>query len=259
MFPCKWEAGAAPDIASTFSPTYNITPSSSPSGPSTSGSGSGGSSNTGAIAGGVIGGIGALAIFAALVYFCWYRPKRRQHYITDGKLEKSEISAPSPENPSQAEDEPHLNKAELANTQRHELEGSVGPSKGPAVFEMPAREEVATELRATNNDAQELLTPETTSDAPQSPQQGEFPWRKRVSDGEANSPSPLGSPGSPGSGMEGMVSPVSSPGLPSPIPSPTNIPSSVPSPLPSPPPIVQPQPQKAIRADLITADSSQVS
>ena len=238
VFPCQWEADATPDIVSTFSPVYNITPSASPTGPPTAGSSSGGSSNTGAIAGGVVGGIAALVIIAALVYFCWWRPKRRQHYTTDGKLEKSDISAPSPESHSIARDDPHSNKAELGNTQRHELEGSAGPSKGPAVFEMPAREEVATELRATNDNAHEMLTPETMSDVPQ----GGFPWRKSILDGGVDSPSPLGSPGSPGSGLEGMVSPVSSPspGLPSPIPSPTMIPSSVPSPLPSPPPVLRP-------------------
>jgi hypothetical protein len=251
VFPCQWEADATPDIVSTFSPTYNITPAASPSGHSTPGTSSGGSSNTGAIAGGVVGGIVALTIIAVLVYFCWWRPRRRQHYTTDGKLEKSEISAPSPENPSLTQDDPHLTKAELGNTQRHELEGSAGTSKGPAVFEMPAREEVATELRATNNNAHEMLTPETTSEAPL----GEFPWRKSVQNGEGNSPSPLGSPGSPGSGLEGMVSPInsSSAGLPSPVPSPSMIPSSVPSPLPSPPPVVQPQPQKAVRPNLIAA------
>ncbi|KAG0650065.1 hypothetical protein D0Z07_3295 [Hyphodiscus hymeniophilus] len=252
VFPCRWDAFSTPDIASTFSPTYNITPPSSPNNDIPPTGKSKGSSNTGAIAGGVVGGLLALAIGAALLYFCWWRPKRRQHYTTDGKLEKSGLNPPS-QDPDQSEtagNEPHLTKAELANTQRHELEGSVGllngsagPSKGPMVFEMPAREEVASELRATNENAHEMLTPETAaSDAGLA----EFPWRRSVMAGATNSPSPLGSPGSPGSGREGIVSPVSSPspGLPSPIPSPSMIPSAAPTPLPSPPPVQHPQPQR---------------
>jgi hypothetical protein len=174
-----------------------------------------------------------------LLYFCWWRPKRRQDYTTDGQLEKPELPASSAESPDPIGHDPHLTKAELDNTQKHELEGSraaapVGLSKGNAVFEMPAREEVASELRAGTT-AHEILTPDTlNSEAPL----GEFPWRKSGS--ETNSMSPVGSPRSLGSprilGMEGIVSPVStSTGLSSPISSLSMFPGSVPSPLPSPP------------------------
>jgi hypothetical protein len=90
VYPCQWEANATPEIVSTFSPTYNITPVVSPNNNSTS-SGMKSSSNTGAIAGGVVGVLAALAIAAALSYFYWWRPKRHQHYTTDGKLEKPAI------------------------------------------------------------------------------------------------------------------------------------------------------------------------
>lgn len=114
------------------------------------------------------------------------------------------------------------------------------------------RQAILRQGRATNGNAHELSTPESTSEVPQ----GEFPWRSVVAEGGANSPSPLASPGSLASQkLDGIVSPVSSPspGLPSPIPNP----SMIPSPLPSPLPVVQPQPQRHIRPDLITADSSQ--
>ena len=146
--------------------------------------------------------------------------------------------APLPINPALALDDPHLNKAELGNTQRTsgvpELEGSAGrPSQGPAVFEMPVREEVASELRATNNNAHEMLTPDTSSVAAQAG----FAWRTSLPEGGPQSPTPLESPG-----LQDIVSPLgsSSPGSPSPIPSLSMAASSVPSPLPSPPPVAQP-------------------
>lgn len=245
VFPCQWTANAQPDIVSTFSPTYNITPEAAPgssNGTSTPHK-SAGKSSAGPIAGGVVAGIAGLAIVAALVYFFWWRPKRRRHYTTDGEL---------PEKPHAASVDPHLNNAELGNTQSQygmpELQGTVGGiSEG--VFEMPAREEVAKEMRATI-DAQEMPTPETVSEATG----GGFPWRRSIQS-ETQSPSPLSSPG-----LQDRFSPMSSPSpdrdLPSPIPSPSMIPSSVPSPLPSPPPVMQPQPQRVVRPVLNTVDSS---
>ena len=259
VYPCRWEANATPDIASTFSPVYNITPPAGPtSGNTTSNNPSKHSSNTGAIAGGVVAGIVALVIFAALIFFFWWRPKRRQHYTTDGETPKK--LPPSPEDTAPSQDDPHLNNAELANTTRAELEGcKAGPSQ-TAIFEMPAREEVASELRAMDTDAHELSTPDATPETASGRPQSGFPWRRSVPEGGAQSPSPVVSPETPGSfGVTSRVSPMSSPspGLPSPIPSPSMIPSDVPSPLPSPPPVVHPQPQKpATRPDLSAIDSS---
>lgn len=240
VFPCQWQNDVKPEISSIFSPTYNITTvvGSGSSNTSSTSHKSKGSSNTGAIAGGAVAGVVALAIIVAiLIYFFWWKPKRREHYTTHG--EKTEMLAPPPDNHNS-------NKAELGNTQRisgvPELEGSAGAEH---IFEMPAREEVASEMRATI-DAQEMATPEAMS---VTSQKG-FPWRMSVTEG-GQSPSPLSSPG-----FEGNFSPMSSPspGLPSPIPSPTMIPSSVPSPLPSPPPVVQPQPRRILRSDLNTVD-----
>ena len=251
VFPCQWVANAKSDIASTFSPIYNITPAAG-SGPSTSSSSathSGGSPSAGPIAGGVVGGILALSIGAVLFYCFYWKPKKRsQDYLTHG--EKSEMLAPLPENPALAYDDPHLTKAELASNQRRsdvpELEGSGG---GPShIFELPAREETASEMGAPNGNRHEMATPETTSEIGQTG----FPWRMSFLEGRTKSPSSLGSPG-----LGSITSPVSSPSpMPSPLPSPSMIPSSVPSPIPSPPPVVHPQPQRVIRPDLKTADSS---
>jgi hypothetical protein len=245
VFPCQWTGIDKPEVVSTFSPSYNITPEVGPG--SSNGTGtahkSGGKSSAGPIAGGVVAGIAGLAIVAALVYFFWWRPKRRQHYMTDGEL---------PEKPPTATVDPHLNNAELGNTQSQsgmpELQGTLG-GVSEGVFEMPAREEVAKEMRATI-DAQEMPTPETVSEATG----GGFPWRRSVQS-EPQSPSPLSSPG-----LQSRFSPMSSPSpdrdLPSPIPSPSMIPSSVPSPIPSPSTIAQPQPQRVARPVLNTVDSS---
>ena len=222
VFPCKWAANTAPDIASTFSPTYTMTLNTPPDVSTTPTSKHKSSSNAGAIAGGTLGGLGTLAIAAALLYLCWWRTKRRQHYTTNDTIDKKPKVPALPSGEALGtEGEPHITNAELANTQRHELEGSAGPSKvGLTLFELPAREDVASELRA-NNDAQEILTPDT-SEAPQSPQsQGEFPWRRSVRETGMNSPSPLGSPETPGSGTAGLVSPVSIPGLVLPLPAPS--------------------------------------
>jgi hypothetical protein len=173
-----------------------------------------------------VGGIAGLAIIIALVYFFYWRPKRRQDYTNNG--EKSEMFAPLPANPALALDDPHLNNAELGNTQRTstipELEGSPG-----ALFEMPVKETAASEMRAIDSTVQEMPTPETVSEIGT----GGFPWRASVvSEGRGQSPSPLGSPGSPGS--QGKISPASSP---------------------SPPPLAQPQLQRIMRPNLKTADS----
>jgi hypothetical protein len=136
--------------------------------------------------------------------------------------------APLPPNPALALDNPHLNNAELGNTQRistvPELEGSPG-----AVFEMPVKETAASEMPAIDSTVQEMPTPETVSDITM----GGFPWRASVvSEGGGQSPSPLGSPGSPG--LQGKISSTSSP---------------------SPPPLTQPQPQRIVKPNLKTADS----
>jgi hypothetical protein len=223
VFPCQWEANINPDVVSIISPTYSVTPVTEPSSSNSTSNHSGGSANAGPIAGGIVGGIAGLAIIAALVYYFYWRPKRRQDYITNG--EKSEMFAPLPANPALALDDPHFNKAELGNTQRTsavpELEGSPG-----AFFEMPAKEAAAVEMRAIDTTAQEMPTPETVSDVAM----GGFPWRASVtSEGGGQSPSPLGSPGS-----HGRISPISSP---------------------SPQPLAQPQPQRIVKPNLKTTDS----
>jgi len=254
VYPSRWEADAKPEIVTIFSPSYGITPVPGP-GNSTDDStskSSKGKSNAGPIAGGVVGGLLFIAAVAAAVfYFCYWRSKRRQHYTTNG--EKSEMLAPLPDNPALALEDPHMTKAELANTQRMsnipELEGSGG---GPShVFEMPVREEVALEMRAPES-VHEMASPDTMSEVTAA-EGGGFPWRTSLTDRGAHSPSPLGSPG-----LQSISSPVSSPSLrfPSPIPSPSMIPSTVPSPVPSPPPVAQPQPQRFIRPNLNTIDSS---
>lgn len=233
--PCRWENEAKPEIISTFSPTYNLTPATQPGSSNSTGSGSKKSTNTGAIAGGVVGGIATIAVFTFLIWFCYWKPRREQHYTTEGeKAEK--VSLP---------DDPHATNAELGNNQTNsglpELVGTVG-GRTQGVFELPAREEVAKEMRATI-DAQELPTPDTVSEATH----GGFPWNER----SGQSPSPLSSPG-----LEGTFSPMSSPSPEpnSPVPSPSMISSVGQS--PSPPPVVQPQPQRVIRVPLHARNSS---
>jgi len=232
--PCQWDTISKPDIITTFSPTYNMTSvAGSPPPPSNNSTTkvSGGSSDIGAIAGGVVGGVLVSVIIAGLVFFfCYWKPKRRQDYSTHG--EKSEMFAHLPDNPALALGDRHLSKAELGNTQRTsgvpELEGSSG-----AVFEMPVREEAASEMSAPYNNVYEMPTPETASEVTRDG----FPWRMSLLERRAGqSPSPLGSPEA-----QSVTSPVSSPSLrfSSPIPSP----SMIPSPLPSPP-------QRAVRPDL---------
>jgi hypothetical protein len=235
IFPCQWEANVKPDIVSTFSPTYGngITPVAGPAPSSTASStahSGGSSSSAGPIAGGVVGGIALITIIAALFYFFYWRPKRRRDYTTHG--EKSELFAPLPPNPALALDDPTLDKAELANTQRTsstvpELEGSHG-----TVFEMPAREYAGSEM-LTNNNRHEVPSPE-----PSEVTSNGYPWRSVSERGEQEEPSEVGSPASPRLPLQGLPSPMSSPGLPSSpsrVPSPTLVESSVPSPLPSPP------------------------
>jgi hypothetical protein len=223
VFPCQWEANINTDIVSIISPTYSVTPVTEPSSSNSTSNPSGGSTNAGPIAGGIVGGIAGLAIITALVYFFYWRPKRRQAYTTNG--EKSEMFAPLPANPALALDDPHLNNAELGNTQRTstvpELEGSPG-----AVFEMPVKETAASEMHAIDSTVQEMPTPETVSDITM----GGFPWKASVvSEGGGQSPSPLGSPG-----LQSNISSTSSP---------------------SPPPLAQPQPQRIVKPNLKTADS----
>ena len=246
VFPCQWSEIDRPDIVSIYSPIYNITPEAEPGPSNTTTTGkSGGSSNTGAIAGGVVAGIVAIAVIAALLWFFWWRPKRRQHYMTDGEL---------PEKTPAPIIDPHLNNAELtgSNTQKQpglpELQGTVG-GRSEGVFELPAREEVAKEMRATS-DAKEMPTPETISEAAGNG----FPWRGSTQS-NPQSPSPLSSPG-----LQSRLSPMSSPSsdrdMSSPIPSPSMIPSTLPSPVPSPPPVVQPQPRRVVKPVLNSMDSS---
>jgi hypothetical protein len=226
VFPCQWEANINTDIVSIISPTYGVTPVPEPSGSNSTSNPSRGSTNAGPIAGGIVGGIAGLAIITALIYFFYWRPNRRQDYTTNG--EKSEMFAPLPANHVLALDNPHLNNAELGNTQRTstvpELEGSPG-----TLFEMPVKETAASEMPAIESTVQEMPTPEMVSDTTM---EG-FPWMASVvSEGVGQSPSPLGSPGSPGS--QGTISSTSSP---------------------SPPPLTQPQPQRIVKPNLKTTDS----
>jgi len=248
VYPCKWDTDRKRDIVTVFSPKYgNITEVvSGPSSSNTTQKHSGGTSKAGPIAGGVIGGIALLAaICALLLYFCYIKPKRRQKdYSTHG--EKPEMHAPLPDNPALAlDDNPHLHKAELANTQRvsgvAELEGSAGVRR---ISEMPVREAAASEMRAVDNhNVHEMSTPEAIAEATATT--GGFPWRTSETPDGAQSPSPLQSPG-----IMSRVSPLSSPGLPSPVPSHSTIAASLPSPVPSPPPVLQPQPQRIVRKAL---------
>jgi len=243
IFPCKWENIDKRDISSIYSPTYNLSSSGEPEPTDSSRASkkSGGASKAGPIAGGVVAGV-AVLIIAALIYIFWWK-KRQAHYTTNGPIPEKRPSHPP---------DPHTNNAELSNTQSRanmsELQGTIGgPSSGTGVFELPAREEVAKEMRATI-DAQELPTPETMSEVTNSG----FPWRTSMTD-RGNSPSPLSSPA-----LHGRFSPMSSPSpeLPSPIPSPSMITSSIPSPMPSPPPFAHPQPQRVVRPALNTVDTS---
>lgn len=248
VYPCKLEDNSKRDIVSVFSRKYIPEVGSGPSTSNVTAKHSGGTSKAGPIAGGVIGGIALLAaLIAVLFYFCYIKPKRRQQdYSTHG--EKTEMHAPLPDNPALAlEDNPHLNKAELANTQRMsgvaELEGSAGVRR---ISEMPVREAAAWEMRAVGeHNMHEMATPEAIAEATAAT--GEFPWRTSETPEGAQSPSPLQSPG-----LMSRVSPLSSPGLPSPVPSQSTIAGSLPSPVPSPPPVLQPQPQRVVRKALDT-------
>jgi len=248
VYPCKWDSDGRRDIVSVLAPKYSPVTDTGPgsqNNTSTSNK-SGSSSKAGPIAGGVIGGIALIAgIISVLFYFCYIKPKRRQKdYSTHG--EKPEMHAPLPDNPALAlDDNPHLHKAELANTQRMsgvaELEGSAGVRR---VSEMPVREAAASEMRAVDNhNVHEMSTPEAIAEATAAT--GGFPWRTSETPDGAQSPSPLQSPG-----IMSRVSPLSSPGLPSPVPSQSTIAASLPSPAPSPPPVLQPQPQRVVRKAL---------
>lgn len=243
--PCKWDPNAKQNIAAIISPDLGSSaPGSTPPSPSPTPSNSGKSSNTGAIAGGVGGGLAAV-IIAALIWFFWWRPKHRASAM------HAEKTAPGPGAPALAIEDPHYDKAELGNTQKTtgvpELEGNEGSSSGGTLFEMPAREEVATEMASTSRQPQEMATPDQDSDA-----EGGYPWRAAPAESVSNR-SPLSSPG-----LQNRISPMSSPspglssrGLPSPLVSPSSVPSPVPS-----PPLVQPKPQRVLRPGLMSVNSS---
>ncbi|KAK0101065.1 hypothetical protein ONS95_012947 [Cadophora gregata] len=147
---CKWDS--SPQRIVTISP-----PSDSPNNPKSESSGL----PVGAIAGIAAGGGVLLIALAVVLYFCWWRPRQRKRKTAE--LAANEIAV---QNPQQQEFfKPELDSNEVNNKpgiQIHETEGSkvfapVEIGTNPEiVYEMPAREEVASEMTGASQRGDEV-------------------------------------------------------------------------------------------------------
>ena len=144
---CKWDA--SPQNIVTISPPSNSidNPEAEPSG-----------LPVGAIAGIAAGGGVLLIVLAVFLYFCWWRPRQRKRKTAE--LAANEVAVHNQQH--QEYIKPELDTNEVISSQKpgiqiHETEGSrvfapveIGDNPD-IVHEMPAREEVASEMTGTSD------------------------------------------------------------------------------------------------------------
>ncbi|KAH9217588.1 aspartic peptidase domain-containing protein [Leptodontidium sp. 2 PMI_412] len=150
---CKWDS--SPQNIVTIFPPSNSTdnPKSETSG-----------LPTGAIAGIAAGGGALLIVLAVVLYFCWWRPRQRKRKTAE--LAANEVTIQNQQQQQQQQEfvKPELDSNEVnqkPGLQIHETEGSkvfapVEIGNPDIVYEMPAREEVASEMTGTSTRGDEI-------------------------------------------------------------------------------------------------------